>query len=166
MAREGYAASGNAVYKVNQRTGEVTYEGEYGGRGGQSIRNSIQTVGARQAARTASAYRNSTSSARESAVPAINRSSSVEKIKLPKAGKDNTYNINGTDVIVSHGGGSSFPHVQPSVTVGIRQSDGSFKNRSFKYGWNYRRGYGNNATYTKVENAFNKAKAYIRKQTS
>lgn len=65
MARETVKGTRqNGVYKVNQRTGEMSYEGQYGGRGSQSIRNSIRTVGARQAARTASAYRtNSGSSA-------------------------------------------------------------------------------------------------------
>lgn len=57
MAETVKGTRSNGVYKVNQRTGEVTYEGQYGGRGSQAIRNSIRTVGARTAARTAAAYR-------------------------------------------------------------------------------------------------------------
>ena len=41
----------NGVYKVNQNTGKLTYEGQYTGRGQESIQNSIRTSGARQAAR-------------------------------------------------------------------------------------------------------------------
>ena len=50
------SANPSGVYKVNQNTGEVTYEGPYEGRGGQSVQNAIRTVGARQALRTARAF--------------------------------------------------------------------------------------------------------------
>lgn len=41
----------NGVYSVNQTTGRLQYRGQYGGEGGRALRNTIRTVGARQAAR-------------------------------------------------------------------------------------------------------------------
>ena len=47
----------NGVYQINQRTGELSYKGQYGGtarnpeRGRQALQNTIRTSGARQAAR-------------------------------------------------------------------------------------------------------------------
>lgn len=47
----------NGVYQVNQKTGELSYKGQYGGtasnpgRGRKALQNTIRTSGARQAAR-------------------------------------------------------------------------------------------------------------------
>ena len=41
----------NGVYSIDQNTGRLQYRGQYGGEGGRALRNTIRTVGARQAAR-------------------------------------------------------------------------------------------------------------------
>lgn len=100
MAETVKGTRSNGVYKVNQRTGQISYEGQYGGRGRESIRNSIRTVGARTAARTAAAFRNNTTAARERIVPSL--SSGDTKVTRPRVGNSSQATINGINYSITH----------------------------------------------------------------